>query len=110
MRRLGSKITAAATTGPKSDPRPASSSPAILCQPHLRASRSNRDEHCLSIAANFNTDNRSNVHNLKKKIQTLNQFVLHQAAQKQKARKKISGPSKLNCNAINYPTIFLPAV
>src|SRR6266849_3495024 len=37
MRRLGFKITAAATTGPNSDPRPASSSPAMRIQPRLRA-------------------------------------------------------------------------
>src|SRR5712691_787917 len=61
MRRLGTIITAAATTGPNSDPRPASSSPAIRCQPHLRASRSNRDEHCLAIAADFSTVRRNSV-------------------------------------------------
>ena len=41
MRRVGLRITAAATTGPNnSDPRPASSSPAIRSQPRCRASRS----------------------------------------------------------------------
>src|SRR5579864_603136 len=54
-RRLGSSMTAAATTWPKREPRPTSSSPAILCQPHWRASRSNREEHRFRIAADFNT-------------------------------------------------------
>src|SRR3954469_1856379 len=44
MRRLGLRITAAANTGPNSAPRPASSSPAMRCQPCWRAARSKRDE------------------------------------------------------------------
>src|SRR5579863_8604730 len=55
MRRFGSRITAAATTCPKREPRPTSSRPAILSQPHLRASRSYREEHRLLIAANSST-------------------------------------------------------
>src|SRR5215470_3686189 len=44
MRRLGLRMTAAATTGPKSAPRPASSMPAMRVQPSLRAARSKREE------------------------------------------------------------------
>ena len=44
MRRRGFKITAAATTGPKREPRPASSNPAIRSHPRWRASRSYREE------------------------------------------------------------------
>src|SRR6516162_3178318 len=45
IRRLGLRITAAATTGPNSAPRPASSMPAMRVQPSCRAARSKRDEH-----------------------------------------------------------------
>ena len=38
----GLRITAPATTGPNSEPRPASSSPAMRCHPCCRASRSYR--------------------------------------------------------------------
>src|SRR6266567_2778324 len=44
MRRLGLRITAAATTGPNNAPRPASSMPAMRVQPSLRAARSKREE------------------------------------------------------------------
>ena len=37
MRRLGLRMTAAATTGPNNAPRPASSTPAMRVQPSLRA-------------------------------------------------------------------------
>jgi hypothetical protein len=41
MRYSGSRITAAATTGPKSDPRPTSSIPATSVAPVAQASFSN---------------------------------------------------------------------
>src|SRR5271168_5091729 len=44
MRRLGFRITAAATTGPNNAPRPASSIPAMRVQPSCRAARSKREE------------------------------------------------------------------
>src|SRR5271167_3486372 len=37
MRCVGSRITAAATTGPNSDPRPTSSTPATYCAPAAQA-------------------------------------------------------------------------
>jgi hypothetical protein len=40
MRRLGSRMTAAATTGPNSAPRPASSVPATSEKPSFQAIRS----------------------------------------------------------------------
>src|SRR6266852_9078605 len=49
MRRLGLRITAAATTGPNSAPRPASSRPAMRVQPSLRAARSKREEQSRAI-------------------------------------------------------------
>src|SRR4029077_5981844 len=51
MRRRGLRITAAANTGPKSEPRPASSRPAMRCQPLCRAVRSNREEQSRRIGA-----------------------------------------------------------
>src|SRR5579864_3672845 len=51
MRRRGLRITAAANTGPKREPRPASSRPAIRCQPFCRAVRSNREEQSRRIGA-----------------------------------------------------------
>src|SRR5690348_14940727 len=51
MRRRGFRITAAANTGPKSEPRPASSRPAMRCQPLCRAVRSNREEQSRRIGA-----------------------------------------------------------
>src|SRR5208337_38171 len=41
MRYSGSRITAAATTGPNSDPRPTSSTPATCCAPAAHARFSN---------------------------------------------------------------------
>src|SRR5271168_5168760 len=49
MRRLGLRITAAATTGPKRAPRPASSRPAMRIQPSWRAARSKREQHWRDI-------------------------------------------------------------
>src|ERR1700739_436358 len=51
MRRRGLRITAAANTGPKSEPRPASSRPAMRCQPLCRAVRSNLEEQSRRIGA-----------------------------------------------------------
>src|ERR1700741_1879150 len=53
MRRLGLRITAAATTGPNSAPRPASSMPAMRIQPSLRAARSKREEQSRLIRGEF---------------------------------------------------------
>src|SRR6267378_4329266 len=58
MRRLGLRITAAATTGPNSAPRPASSMPAMRIQPSWRAARSKRVEQSRLIAGNFSTSRR----------------------------------------------------
>src|SRR5579862_5363083 len=55
MRRRGFRMTAAANTGPNSEPRPASSRPAILSQPCWRAARSNREEQSRRIGADSNT-------------------------------------------------------
>src|SRR5947208_7903167 len=55
MRRLGLRITAAATTGPNSAPRPASSMPAMRIQPSLRAARSKREEQSRLIRGDFST-------------------------------------------------------
>src|SRR5579864_7281480 len=55
MRRRGLRITAAANTGPKSEPRPASSRPAMRCQPLCRAVRSNREEQSRRIGADSST-------------------------------------------------------
>src|ERR1700740_2303529 len=55
MRRRGLRITAAAKTGPKSEPRPASSRPAMRCQPLCRAVRSNREEQSRRIGADSST-------------------------------------------------------
>src|SRR5207237_10070731 len=49
--RLGSRITAAATTGPASGPRPASSHPAIGQMPRLSAARSRRKVGRMSSSA-----------------------------------------------------------
>src|ERR1700716_1569716 len=49
--RLGLRITAAATTGPQSAPRPASSIRAMRVQPSYRAARSKRDEQSRVIEA-----------------------------------------------------------
>src|SRR5207245_5150387 len=55
MRRLGLRITAAATTGPNNAPRPASSIPAMRVQPNLRAARSKREEQSRLITQDFST-------------------------------------------------------
>ena len=55
MRRLGLRMTAAATTGPNSAPRPASSRPAMRVQPSLRAARSKREEHRRLIVGDSST-------------------------------------------------------
>src|SRR5208282_1021759 len=47
--RFGLRITAAATTGPNSAPRPASSSPAMRVQPSFRAARSKREQQSRAI-------------------------------------------------------------
>src|SRR5215472_2515197 len=48
--RLGFRMTAAATTGPNSAPRPASSRPAMRVQPSRRAARSKREEQSRAIS------------------------------------------------------------
>src|ERR1700735_3572176 len=55
IRRFGFRITAAANTGPKRDPRPASSRPAMRSQPLCRASRSYRVQHNRPIGRDSST-------------------------------------------------------
>ncbi len=103
MRRLGSSITAAATTGPNNDPRPASSRPAIRCQPHLRASSSNRDEHCLLIAADSSTDRRNSLQPVRVPVAAqcnppISKWVpSKERPHKQKAREEISRALEKPC-------------
>src|ERR1700739_2475766 len=54
MRRFGLRITAAATTGPNSAPRPASSRPAMRIQPSRRAARSKREEQSRAMFVSSN--------------------------------------------------------
>src|SRR5882757_138073 len=54
IRRFGLRITAAATTGPNSAPRPASSRPAMRVQPSRRAARSKREEQSRAIFVSSN--------------------------------------------------------
>src|SRR5277367_2955555 len=57
MRWFGSRITAAATTGPKSDPRPTSSTPATKVAPAAQARFSNlRVQRRLFSSRNFAAD------------------------------------------------------